>query len=243
VQVYTLAMAQTADVMRTELAELRAKMHAAMHATGHVPTRGGGAAAPPASCTEAAQIDKLKAEIQRLNETVVGLDRQLAEARCRVHAIAGTLVGFLHSGAVTAALGAHRSQSKSAGRTPHRQVRPVYNVRWRVQCRLRYTDEPNLEDKALWETQLVALQDTRNLVRSEIERLSVELTAKRRAAAYLHHKASGQAQISQLQVRLPLLLHMAGSRSCDTTAAGSHQCQRPRHLAILVSCAFHMCDC
>jgi hypothetical protein len=73
-----------------------------------------------------------------------------------------------------------------------------------VQCRQRYTSEKQLEDKALWETQLVALQDTQNLIKAEIERQTMILATKRRAAAYMHHKESGQAQMSQLQARAVL---------------------------------------
>ena len=69
-----------------------------------------------------------------------------------------------------------------------------------VQCQERYYTESSIEDKALWETQLVALQDTQKLVKAEMERVSGEIASKKRAAAYLHHKESGQAKISQLQV-------------------------------------------
>ena len=69
-----------------------------------------------------------------------------------------------------------------------------------VQCRLQVAQATQLEDKALWETQLVALQDTKHLVQSEMATLSDALASKKRAAAYLHHKQTGQAQISQLQV-------------------------------------------
>jgi hypothetical protein len=72
--VYTTAMSQTADMMRTELNALRSKMHAAMDATGHVPGKG----------TEAREsgdvdIEKIKTEIARLKASVVELDKQLAE--------------------------------------------------------------------------------------------------------------------------------------------------------------------
>ena len=70
-----MAMAQTADVMRTELEDLRAKMHAAMQATGHVPGKG--------TCEGASDreegIEKLKSELQRLQGTVASLGKQMAE--------------------------------------------------------------------------------------------------------------------------------------------------------------------
>lgn len=69
-----------------------------------------------------------------------------------------------------------------------------------LQCQQQYATATSLEDRALWETQLVALQDTARLMRAEIARLSGDLANRKRAAAYLHHKESGQARISQLQV-------------------------------------------
>lgn len=69
-----------------------------------------------------------------------------------------------------------------------------------MQCRSAYSSAQHLEDKALWETQLVALQDTKKLTVGELERLRVELVLKRRAVAYLEHRDSGQAKIMQLQV-------------------------------------------
>jgi hypothetical protein len=59
-----------------------------------------------------------------------------------------------------------------------------------------------LEDRALWETQLVALQDTKSLLIGEVERLSTALSSSKRAAAYAYHKESGQALFSQLQDEL-----------------------------------------
>ena len=72
---YATAMAQTADVMRSELAKLREKTHAAMRATGHVP---GGGADAGADDTAIAALQK---EIARLRDSVQNLDSQLAEVR------------------------------------------------------------------------------------------------------------------------------------------------------------------
>lgn len=80
-----------------------------------------------------------------------------------------------------------------------------------MQCRLHVAQATQLEDKALWETQLVALQDTKNLVQSELASLADALASKKRAAAYLHHKQTGQAQISQLQVRRALIARCAAA--------------------------------
>eukprot|EP00892_Ulva_mutabilis_P006932 jgi/Ulvmu1/4610/UM002_0339.1 len=71
-----------------------------------------------------------------------------------------------------------------------------------AECRSLYSSAQHLEDKALWETQLVALQDTKKLTVGELERLRVELVLKRRAVAYLEHRDSGQAKIMQLQDEL-----------------------------------------
>ena len=70
-------MSQTADVMRAELTELRAKTHAAMEATGHVP---GATSATEAASDEGVQA--LEAEIARLKASLLQLDKQLAEVRC-----------------------------------------------------------------------------------------------------------------------------------------------------------------
>jgi hypothetical protein len=70
-----------------------------------------------------------------------------------------------------------------------------------LQCRRSHASAQHVEDKALWETQLVALQDTRNLTVAELERLRVELVLKQRAAAFQEQTKSGQAKIKQLQVR------------------------------------------
>lgn len=72
---YATAMAQTADVMRGELAKLREKTHAAMRATGHVP--GGGADVG----SDDTAIAGLQEEIARLRGSVQNLDKQLAEVR------------------------------------------------------------------------------------------------------------------------------------------------------------------
>jgi hypothetical protein len=45
-----------------------------------------------------------------------------------------------------------------------------------------------LEDRALWETQLVALKDSKVLLLSEVECLSKALASSERAAAHTHHK-------------------------------------------------------
>ena len=79
-----------------------------------------------------------------------------------------------------------------------------------VQCRERYAAATAVEDKALWETQLVALQDTQQLVKAEVASVAASLTLRKRAAAYAHHRKSGQAQISQLQVRCCVLQQRHG---------------------------------
>jgi hypothetical protein len=71
-----------------------------------------------------------------------------------------------------------------------------------VQCRRAHANAQQVRDKALWETQLVALQDTKNLTVSELERLRVELVLKRREASFQEHRQSGQAKIKQLQVHI-----------------------------------------
>jgi hypothetical protein len=48
----------------------------------------------------------------------------------------------------------------------------------------------------------VALQDTKVLLQSEVERLSNALASSKRAAAYAFHKDSGHALLSQLQDEL-----------------------------------------
>ena len=69
-----------------------------------------------------------------------------------------------------------------------------------VQCRKSHASAKDVGDKALWETQLVALQDTKNLTVTELERLRVELVLKQREASYQEQRHSGQAKIKQLQV-------------------------------------------
>jgi hypothetical protein len=72
-EAYATAMAKTADVMRAELVQLRAKFHAAMQATGHVPGSEGEAAADDTG------MQNLKREISRLKETLDRVDQQLSE--------------------------------------------------------------------------------------------------------------------------------------------------------------------
>ena len=71
-----------------------------------------------------------------------------------------------------------------------------------MQCRRSHANAQQVGDKALWETQLVALQDTKNLTVTELERLRVELVLKRREASFQEQRHSGQAKIKQLQVPL-----------------------------------------
>ena len=68
-----------------------------------------------------------------------------------------------------------------------------------MQTRVRYANETRADDKELWEVQLVALQDTRKLTRSEVERLRVVLVNSQRAQAYQQHKEVGAVKIAQLQ--------------------------------------------
>jgi hypothetical protein len=72
-EAYAMAMSQTADVMRAELAKLRAKTHAAMQATGHVP------GSESVTAADDTGIKKLKQEILRLKDTLQGVEQQLSE--------------------------------------------------------------------------------------------------------------------------------------------------------------------
>ena len=73
-----------------------------------------------------------------------------------------------------------------------------------MQCRRSHANAQHVGDKALWETQFVAPQDTKNLTVTELERLRVELVLKRREASFQEQRQSGQAKIKQLQVQLSL---------------------------------------
>lgn len=79
-QVYATAMAQTADVMKTELEKLRSDLYAAFQTAEH---RGPGSSNPlgGAQSADTAAVKELGVEIERLVQHLENMDKQMAEVR------------------------------------------------------------------------------------------------------------------------------------------------------------------